>query len=242
MKTICEVCNKEYTTRQSEYQKYKHHYCSNECRYIMKHELFLTNFDNRVGKKFILLEYKNRDSVKVQCKGCGNIYVSSSTTILRKNNCINCSKINRQKEKDFIKSLKNQLKDIKQKRNELNILAKRLDKALNKIKADKIRKDKRRQYDKIHELQRDNRIKNNGATDKDITLEKLYIRDKGICYICNNKCNYDDYKITDKGYFIAGNSYPSIEHIKPLSKGGTHTWNNVRLACRLCNSIKKDKY
>lgn len=30
----------------------------------------------------------------------------------------------------------------------------------------------------------------------------------------------------------------SIDHIRPLSKGGTHTWDNVQLAHLKCN-IKK---
>ena len=94
---------------------------------------------------------------------------------------------------------------------------------------------------KRQELQREKRIKNNGIIDKDITLEKLYIRDNGRCYICNNKCNYDDYKLTNEGYFITGKSYPSIDHIKPLSKYGTHTWNNVKLACFECNIKKNNK-
>ena len=40
--------------------------------------------------------------------------------------------------------------------------------------------------------------------------------------------------------FIAGNYYPSIDHVIPLSKGGIDTWNNVRLSHRICNSLKSD--
>lgn len=76
--------------------------------------------------------------------------------------------------------------------------------------------------------------------DKDITLEKLYNRDRGICALCGEHCNYDDYILKDKT-FIAGNDYPSIDHIKPLSKGGSHTWDNVQLAHKRCNSIKSNK-
>ena len=35
--------------------------------------------------------------------------------------------------------------------------------------------------------------------------------------------------------------YPTIDHIIPLSKGGTHTWNNVQLAHMCCNAGKCDK-
>ena len=66
-------------------------------------------------------------------------------------------------------------------------------------------------------------------------------KDNNTCYLCGNEVNINDYYIDKKGVFIAGNNYPSIEHVIPLSKGGTHTWDNVKLACRHCNSIKSDK-
>ena len=40
--------------------------------------------------------------------------------------------------------------------------------------------------------------------------------------------------------FVAGDNYPSVDHIKPISKGGTHTWDNIQLAHRYCNTIKSD--
>lgn len=73
--------------------------------------------------------------------------------------------------------------------------------------------------------------------DKDISLKKLYLRDKGICYLCGCKCSYEDYTIRN-GAFIVGQTYPSIEHIYPISKGGMHSWDNVKLACCSCNSKK----
>lgn len=36
-------------------------------------------------------------------------------------------------------------------------------------------------------------------------------------------------------------AYPSIDHIIPVSHGGTHTWDNVELAHRYCNGVKSDK-
>lgn len=73
--------------------------------------------------------------------------------------------------------------------------------------------------------------------DRDITLEKLYERDGGRCYLCGGLCDWQDSE-TKEGSFIAGNMYPSIDHVKPLSKGGTHAWDNIKLAHRLCNSLK----
>lgn len=34
---------------------------------------------------------------------------------------------------------------------------------------------------------------------------------------------------------------PELDHIVPLSKGGSHTWDNLQCLCRACNQIKSDK-
>lgn len=87
--------------------------------------------------------------------------------------------------------------------------------------------------------QRDKRVKRmlTGEHDNDITLEKLYQRDVGKCYLCGIVCDWND-GIDKDGTFIAGKCYPSIDHVIPLAKGGRHTWENIRLACRECNSRK----
>lgn len=89
----------------------------------------------------------------------------------------------------------------------------------------------------------DKRVKKlkHAMVDKDITLERLYKRDKGKCYICGQICDWNDCTVRDNGVFIANDNYPSIDHVKPLSKGGKHSWKNIKLACRRCNSLKSDK-
>ena len=86
----------------------------------------------------------------------------------------------------------------------------------------------------------DRRLGKFGQKGNGITLAKLYRRDYGTCYICGRTCDLND-KITDeRGTIICGDTYPSIEHVIPLSLGGPNTWDNVRLACRGCNT-KKNK-
>lgn len=87
------------------------------------------------------------------------------------------------------------------------------------------------------ERKRYKRAKANGRFDWDITLDKLINRDGAICYLCGVETDKNDYRY-EEGTFIAGNKYPSIEHVIPISKGGTHSWDNVRIAHRICNSIK----
>lgn len=76
---------------------------------------------------------------------------------------------------------------------------------------------------------------------ENITLKELYKRDSGVCWICGGVCDYDDFTKDEKGSFIAGHNYPSIDHVHPLSKGGQHTWNNVKLAHFYCNTLKSAK-
>lgn len=88
---------------------------------------------------------------------------------------------------------------------------------------------------------KDKRVKLISAGMRDpITLERVFEKENGVCYLCGKPCDYEDY-VTRGEVFIAGNNYPSIEHIIPISKGGTHTWDNVRLAHRLCNTLKSNK-
>lgn len=75
--------------------------------------------------------------------------------------------------------------------------------------------------------------------DKDISIAKLAIRDGGICQICKKPVQWDD-KREINGRVLAGNYYPSVDHIKPISRGGLHSWDNIQLAHRICNSLKSN--
>lgn len=94
----------------------------------------------------------------------------------------------------------------------------------------------------VNKIKKDRRIRKirSAVLDNDITLDKLYKRDNGICGICGCRCNRDDYYVRDDGTFVAGNNYPSIDHIIPISAGGKHAWDNVQLACRICNTRKSN--
>lgn len=72
--------------------------------------------------------------------------------------------------------------------------------------------------------------------DHSITLKDLIARFDGVCQLCGLPIDESDMK---DGH-CQGN-YPSLDHIKPLSKGGTHTWDNVQLAHVKCNAGKQDR-
>ena len=68
-----------------------------------------------------------------------------------------------------------------------------------------------------------------------ITRIKVIKRDKYICQICGKKCNPNDLR-----WGTLGPDFPTLDHVVPLAKGGSHTWDNVQCACGMCNSYKRD--
>lgn len=84
------------------------------------------------------------------------------------------------------------------------------------------------------------RVHKNGTFDHTINLQWLINRDKNKCKICGRKVDINDYEIID-GIFAVGENYPSIDHIIPVSRGGTHTSENVQLSHMKCNRMKNDK-
>ena len=65
---------------------------------------------------------------------------------------------------------------------------------------------------------------------EEVSYEKLYARDSGICQICGLPVH------PVKGI---DNSWDgTIDHIVPISVGGKHSMSNCQLAHRICNSLK----
>lgn len=59
-----------------------------------------------------------------------------------------------------------------------------------------------------------------------ITRHEIYERDGGMCRLCGT---------------VLAETASTMDHIIPLSRGGEHTRANIQLACRSCNSRKRDK-
>lgn len=93
------------------------------------------------------------------------------------------------------------------------------------------RKEKNRRKDK--------RIHKTKIIDFDITLQRLFKRDEGVCWICGCKCDWNDKRVSESGYEYPGNAYPTKDHVIPVSRGGAESWDNVRLACWKCNCMEK---
>jgi 5-methylcytosine-specific restriction endonuclease McrA len=74
--------------------------------------------------------------------------------------------------------------------------------------------------------------------DKDITLQKVINKYHGVCCICGEPIDKNDYWVDSNKVYRFGKRYPTIDHIIPRSKGGLHEWKNVQLAHMVCNASK----
>lgn len=92
---------------------------------------------------------------------------------------------------------------------------------------------------KAKNRRRDKRIPKDKIVDTDIELPRLFKRDKGVCWICGCQCDWNDMRVSESGHKYPGDTYPTKDHVIPISRGGTESWDNVRLACWKCNCVEK---
>lgn len=67
-----------------------------------------------------------------------------------------------------------------------------------------------------------------------ITRTALRERFGDLCCYCHVTLDFERVRRGEHKSNLA-----TIEHVKPISLGGAHTWDNVRLACWSCNSSKR---
>jgi hypothetical protein len=73
------------------------------------------------------------------------------------------------------------------------------------------------------------RQRTNGPSEV-ISRQFIYERDNWTCYLCGTS--------VDRHSSPLDPLYPTLDHVMPLALGGTHTADNLRLACRACNMAK----
>ena len=90
-----------------------------------------------------------------------------------------------------------------------------------------VRKESQREQRRIR------RARQKNAYVSRVSTKKIYERDKGICQICGKPI---DLKCKPPHPMSL-----SIDHIIPLSLGGTHQPSNVQIAHMICNATKGNR-
>ena len=85
---------------------------------------------------------------------------------------------------------------------------------------------KKRNPDKLRELRELRRAIKNGVEAERFTRIEIWERDRGICHICGKYCDPNEWH---------------LDHLIPLSRGGSHTRENVAVSHPRCNRIKGNR-
>jgi len=239
---ICRYCGKEYHPKMKDRNKY----CSRECAFadrkankkrttciicgkeIEGHQKYCSD-DCRTKATYI----RNKKTfVERECRICGRSYFG------RKNGVAACSEECKAKWKANYGKVRQ--KYLKQKAERDRNKRPGKCEACGELFIPKMLHQRycsgscqRRDRYRRKEIKRRLRLIENGEVDFSITLGQVIERYKGLCAICGESVNVAA-KFTD-------NDYPSIDHIIPVARGGTHTWDNVQLAHRGCNIAKQDR-
>ena len=208
-----------------------------ECwHYVGSHKIWVE--ERQPGFEYTETKSAPTRRIRLKCRTCGHIVDRHLSTVQRNNVCCeNCS------------ARENEEKELSKSRNELirvfcAIKEKKTPKRCktcgdvfysgtpNKIYcSDKCRRKGKRKTGGYRQ-----RCRHYGVYyDSSVTREKVVKRDNNICQICGKTCNP-----RDKRWGHSGPDFPTLDHIIPLAKGGTHTWDNSQCACGMCNSYKRD--
>lgn len=237
--------------------------------YETRKERFIDNFEKYNEGFLYHSEFINVDSrFKSECKKCGHVQERSATCAIpsRKEKVISCEKCVAKARSaikvgatlsDYLNRLEANQQRLKRKkiRKEVRVLKKIKRKHNHYLKCEECgrmffnnterftcsKPCANKRSNRIKEINRRELLIKNGKVDWTISLHQVQEKDNGVCYLCNEPVDNDDYVVRDDGVFIAGQGYPSIDHVQPVARGGTHTWDNVRLAHRGCNTQKSDK-
>lgn len=241
----CSICGRAFIVKDENGQKY----CSDDCRRVASHRTNENANDNgvaeKIGAKFPDWEYiggytGSDGTMVIRHKVCGFTTMKSCVT-LRHNQpeCFLCKHLE-------IKQRKEREKEIQAKQ----IEARRFYQPVKKVKVQRMTECKvcgsfffndrktycsdecaRKGANHYHDMKKRKRMRDSWTEEsKTISLDKLFDRDGGICWLCGKACDIE----ADPN----SNNYPSIDHIVPISLGGKDEWQNIKLAHRICNSLR----
>lgn len=85
---------------------------------------------------------------------------------------------------------------------------------------------KKNPYKVAEQIARRRALKKNAPIVEHVDRAAIIARDESTCYICGQK--------------LEGRQV-TLDHVIPLAKGGSHKADNLKVACRSCNSRKRDR-
>lgn len=221
---ICEICGKEFQRRKRKNDACR--CCSRECGFKLQR---IEKAIRKSQKKKVIPKIK---PITIRrCELCRRTYVAKSR---RQKYCSNECSYNKHLDDEHVEAERKFVPVKKVCRwcgNEFITSFKNRGLYCSEICREAFEKKRK------HELY--NRRLRGKIVDHGININILIERYDGICQLCGKPVDINDKEKHAYG-FVYGNLYPSIDHIIPLAKGGTHSWRNVQLAHRLCNSIKSD--
>lgn len=89
---------------------------------------------------------------------------------------------------------------------------------------------------KFAEKRKGNKDKFEQLTKEKISIKELFLREKGTCYLCGEKCDFEDVILIDD-FLAAGQTFPVIDYI--TSEDGKN--RSAKLAHHCCKKQKEEK-
>jgi 5-methylcytosine-specific restriction endonuclease McrA len=185
----------------------------------------------------------------IQCNVCGDVFTQPFTSIRKGCNvfCRNCKKIEKDKAREAARAIRLAERQQRQRKQDLELFLSTYQVecvvcgkifVTHRSNAKCCSPECRKKYNNsTSTIRKDKRIAKDKRIDKGITAKRLYKRDGGVCWICGGMCDLNDYVVTDST-IICGDYYPSVDHVVAVCDGGEDSWDNVRLAHRICNSMR----
>ena len=232
----CEYCGNTFKT--NKYNNHIKRYCSDKCKCYSNRQLKLI-YDNCINCKILFIKRNEQvDCCSENCKEKVRKRKSNRRRKLKiyKFECLECGYRGHSKSKKVYCSNECSSKCYNRKRKFKQRKFKKCDYCDDWHYKSKLfcsetcseKHSKRKRYS--YKGKRMIRARQNGQFDADIDVYKLIERDGEQCYLCGDAVsfcsNYNDAK------------YPTIEHVIAIANGGTHSWDNVKVACRDCNNKK----
>ena len=212
----CIVCGEKFTVKSSQKK-----ICSSRCR--KKRQLFLTKkWAQENPEKTTNSRKKWFEGNEIKRKECANKYYHKNKKKSKEYREINKEKISKKRKKHYND---NKEKIKKQREKNKESLSKKsreyYKKNKEKVKENNKKwiKENRDHKSMLTHLRREKEKKTKGFSDK-IESFKIRMEEIGECVFCGSKENI------------------TIDHLIPISKGGSNEINNLFPACRSCNSSK----